>query len=82
MENLLLTVFSGVAGKTKNRPAMKNQSLLFSAAQDRARSPFLWAVALRIRHQSQRRPSADQIGPVAESVIEISPRRFTANCEG
>jgi hypothetical protein len=64
--------------KTKFCSAMKNQSLLFMASQDRARSPFLWAVALRIRQQSQRRPSAGSVGPVADSVNELAPRRFVA----
>jgi hypothetical protein len=58
---------------------MKNQSPLFLAAPDRARSPFLWAVALRIRQQSQRRAGISSVGPVPESVMEISHRQFTSN---
>jgi hypothetical protein len=54
---------------------MKQQSLLFMAAQEQARSPFLWAVALRIRQQNSRRTSAG-IGPVADSVVEWTPRRI------
>jgi hypothetical protein len=53
---------------------MKNQSLLFHAAQERSRSSFLWAVALRIRQQSARRAAAS-IGPVPEAVFEWTPRR-------
>jgi hypothetical protein len=53
---------------------MKNQSLLFMAAQERARSPFLWAVALRIRQQNSRRPTGG-IGPIPDSVVEWTPRK-------
>jgi hypothetical protein len=53
---------------------MKNQSLLFMAAQEQARSPFLWAMALRIRQQNARRPSAS-IGPIPDSVVEWTPRK-------
>jgi hypothetical protein len=63
--------------KTKNRRkqlVMKNQSLLFMASQEQARSPFLWAVALRIRQQSARRVNAG-IGPIPDSVVEWTPRR-------
>ncbi len=58
--------------------AMKNQSLLFHAAQERSRSPFLWAVALRVRQQSARR-SAASIGPIPEAVFEWTPRRNATN---
>jgi hypothetical protein len=54
---------------------MKNQSLLFMAGQEQARSPFLWAMALRIRQQNARRPSAG-IGPIPDSVVEWTPRRL------
>jgi hypothetical protein len=54
---------------------MKNQSLLFMASQEQARSPFLWAVALRIRQQSSRRIAVG-IGPVPDSVVEWTPRRM------
>ena len=67
------------AGKLKNRLPMKNQSPLFLAASERARSPFLWAMALRIRQQSQRRAGLDSTGPVPEAVMEISHRQFTSN---
>jgi hypothetical protein len=53
---------------------MKNQSLLFMASQEQARSPFLWAVALRIRQQSARRINAG-IGPIPDSVVEWTPRK-------
>jgi len=53
---------------------MKNQSLLFLASQEQARSPFLWAVALRIRQQNSRRASGG-IGPIPDSVVEWTPRR-------
>jgi hypothetical protein len=52
---------------------MKTQSLLFMASQAQARSPFLWAMALRIRQQNARRPAA--VGPNSDSVIEWTPRR-------
>jgi hypothetical protein len=58
---------------------MKNQSLLFLAAPERARSPFLWAVALRVRQQSQRRADVSSVGPVPEAVMEISHRQFISN---
>jgi len=54
---------------------MKQQSLLFLAAQDRTRSPFLWAMALRIRQQSLRRSGSGGVGPVPDSVLEWTPRR-------
>jgi hypothetical protein len=54
---------------------MKNQSLLFMASQEQARSPFLWAMALRIRQQSTRRQNSS-VGPVADSVVEWTPRRL------
>jgi hypothetical protein len=60
---------------------MKSQSLLFMAAQDRARSPFLWAVALRIRQQSIRRQGVGHVGPVPETVMELSPRRCLATTQ-
>jgi len=64
--------------ETKNRrtrkSVMKNQSLLFMAAQEQARSPFLWAMALRIRQQSARRTNAG-IGPIPDSVVEWTPRK-------
>ena len=53
---------------------MKKQSLLFMAAQEKAASPFLWAVALRIRQQNARRPNSG-VGPVPETVMEWTPRR-------
>jgi len=59
---------------------MKNQSLLFMASQEQARSPFLWAMALRIRQQNTRRPTAG-IGPVPDSVVEWTPRRFNAGSQ-
>jgi hypothetical protein len=46
------------------------------ASQEQARSPFLWAVALRIRQQNSRRPAAS-IGPTPDSVVEWTPRRTT-----
>jgi hypothetical protein len=64
--------------KTKNRRkqlVMKNQSLLFMASQEQARSPFLWAVALRISQQNSRRVNAG-IGPIPDSVVEWTPRRI------
>ena len=63
--------------KTENNrtTVMKNQSLLFMASQEQARSPFLWAVALRIRQQSARRVNAG-IGPIPDSVVEWTPRRI------
>jgi hypothetical protein len=54
---------------------MKNQPLLFIASQEQARSPFLWAVALRIRQQNSRRMTVG-IGPVPDSVVEWTPRRM------
>jgi hypothetical protein len=56
---------------------MKNQSLLFMASQEQARSPFLWAMALRIRQQNTRRSNAG-VGPVPDSVVEWTPRRLNA----
>jgi hypothetical protein len=56
---------------------MKNQSLLFMASQEQARSPFLWAVALRIRQQSARRINAG-IGPIPDSVVEWTPRKVNS----
>jgi hypothetical protein len=54
---------------------MKNQSLLFMAAQEQARSPFLWAVALRIRQQNARRLN---VGPIPDSVAEWTPRKLNS----
>jgi hypothetical protein len=62
------------AGQNQKLTAMKNQSLLFMASQEQARSPFLWAVALRIRQQNSRRPNV--VGPVPDSVVEWTPRRI------
>jgi hypothetical protein len=59
--------------------AMKTQSLLFLAAPERGRSPFLWAVALRVRQQSQRREGIGSIGPIAEPVHELSRRQCVTN---
>lgn len=67
--------------QNQNLVVMKNQSLLFMAAQDRARSPFLWAVALRIRQQSQRRNGPGQVGPASETVMELAPRRCLATTQ-
>jgi len=63
--------------KTTKQAVMKNQSLLFMASQEQARSPFLWAVALRIRQQSARRVNAG-IGPIPDSVVEWTPRRINS----
>jgi hypothetical protein len=66
--------------KTKSESqivVMKNQSLLFMASQEQARSPFLWAMALRIRQQNTRRATAG-IGPIPDSVVEWTPRRLNA----
>ena len=60
---------------------MKNQSLLFLAAPERARSPFLWAVALRIRQQSQRREGIGSIGPIPDAVHALSQRQCVTNQE-
>jgi hypothetical protein len=56
---------------------MKNQSLLFMASQEQTRSPFLWAVALRIRQQNTRRPNSG-VGPVPDSVMEWTHRRLNS----
>ena len=56
---------------------MKNQSLLFMASQEQARSPFLWAAALRVRQQNARRINAG-IGPIPDSVAEWTPRKLNS----
>lgn len=53
---------------------MKNQSPLFLASHQQARSPFLWAMALRIRQQHSRR-TCQTVGPAPDSVVEFMPRR-------
>jgi hypothetical protein len=72
---------NGRAGRNENQKiVMKNQSLLFMASQEQARSPFLWAMALRIRQQNTRRP-ATSIGPVLDSVVEWTPRRLNSSVQ-